>query len=56
MITLPHAVFIYDENGNPVPVVSGSTLNSGSRGLVVYGKDSNNQSRNFNLEIGRAHV
>lgn len=47
MIVLPHAVFIYDEAGNPVPVVSGSTLTSGSRGFVVYGKDGNNQARNF---------
>lgn len=47
LITLPHAIFIYDESGNPVPVVSGSTLTSGSRGFVVYGKDGNNQARNF---------
>lgn len=47
MITLPHAIFIYDETGNPVPVISGSTLTSGSRGFVVYAKDGNNQARNF---------
>lgn len=47
LITLPHAIFIYDESGNPVPVVSGSTLTSGSRGFVVYAKDGNNQARNF---------
>lgn len=47
MITLPHAIFIYDETGNPVPVVSGSLLTSGSRGFVVYGKDGNNEARNF---------
>lgn len=50
LITLPHAVFIYDENGNPVPVVSGSTLTSGSRGFVVYGKDGSNQARNFTVD------
>lgn len=50
MITLPHAVFIYDEAGNPVPVVSGSTLNSGSRGFVIYGKDGSNQTRNFTVD------
>jgi hypothetical protein len=47
LITLPHAIFIYDEAGNPVPITSGSLITSGSRGFIVYGKDGNNEARNF---------
>lgn len=48
-ITLPHAIFLYDESGNPVPVVSGSTINVGSRGFIVYGK-SGSVTQHFTVD------
>lgn len=50
LITLPHAIFLYDEDGNPVPIVSGSAITSGSRGFIVYGEDGNGETRQFQVD------
>lgn len=50
LITLPHAVFLYDEDGNAVPVVSGSAITSGSRGFIIFGEDGNGVTRQFSVD------
>lgn len=50
LITLPHAIFLYDEDGSPVPVVSGSTITSGSRGFIIFGEDGNGVTRQFSVD------
>lgn len=50
LITLPHAVFIFDTNGNAVPVVSGSAITSGSHGFIIFGEDGNGETRQFSVD------